>query len=824
MVALRSQVTVSIAGFNLTPSQWLLLRYGKWLFTTLRMQSADGTPIGRLGVLNLTFYCATAAQVGFFIVNVVFEGGNTWLGKLQSNVLVLAGFVVIWTFGSDGLRQTVRRAQSGSWVLRVLLAAARHSETSAGRPELPVQHFQRVLRKLQSELAWLPAYDRRDVMTVKAVINAYSKLHVAEIQPAFKRSRSPLLFGVFRRRPTTPTTDNATGNEEWTVDGEAPAGDNGSPDEENGQLAEMSAQDAIIVATANPVRASAGWSGQREVIQPSMVEIVDAAIASSPSAVPPGEPRKLTRTRERLSILSDAVKGRLGSLRRYVSKGAAEAAAAAAAAAAYQKVMAGDEDSDALILSIFIAAQLQRGPAYDKPKASQSPCTWLAQVGIGADTNKPKASSRRFTEGIRRTSDCRSSNAGVADAVGNLTMSPGRESSESTHLHSLWFTDSAEAPSVVSASPSPAAIATRLSRATVGRAPAALLSGAPATSSPLPAASKALSTDASAPSIARIKRPNSLPMLGDDYHSIALARTIARSLTVSLTDVWESGTKISADSSAVATYFRELSPSSLARKRLQRRQRIINRVLKRGMIDGQDDLTFSELSVVGWRLVRGVNCLACVPGGAFFVDAPIRVLPKEGMTDPIVHWAWDLRFRRKPVGFRVHLRRQIFATLFLGQIVLTACLRAVVIALKMEFPRSSNIWQFYRLVRIWVTPIGQSVAVLYLLWTVQLMQALGFLWNGYFPMPLRYGGKLEYALLFAALGYLLASQAQIFTLETEDENLPALINGMLIALSFFFEVVLATTSAVVSAVRYRDVRLLLEYTSKHVEIAASFVV
>ena len=59
-----------------------------------------------------------------------------------------------------------RMARNGCNVLHTMLSAARKSAKGVPRAPLPAKEVNRMVRKLQRELAWLPAYDRRDVVIV----------------------------------------------------------------------------------------------------------------------------------------------------------------------------------------------------------------------------------------------------------------------------------------------------------------------------------------------------------------------------------------------------------------------------------------------------------------------------------------------------------------------------------------------------------------------------------------------------------------------------------------------------------------------------------
>ena len=155
---------------------------------------------------------------------------------------------------------------------------------------------------------------------------------------------------------------------------------------------------------------------------------------------------------------------------------------------------------------------------------------------------------------------------------------------------------------------------------------------------------------------------------------------------------------------------------------------------------------------------------------------------------------------------------------------LTYTLRGLAITLKLAVPLSPTAWSFYHIVRVWMTPLGTAVAVAYLCIDVQLRQAVTFAREGCFPLPLRFCGKLEHALTFALVGYFFGAVGQVYALSTAHENLPNLVSCFLVVVVCWLEAFLGVTSAVASAVRYRDARLLLEYTSNRLERETTFVV
>jgi len=69
-------------------------------------------------------------------------------------------FTMIWLYCRTSLGMAVPMVRNGKLILRLMVAASAQRE----RPNIGVKRIQRML-------AWLPAYDRRDVMTVKYVLD-----------------------------------------------------------------------------------------------------------------------------------------------------------------------------------------------------------------------------------------------------------------------------------------------------------------------------------------------------------------------------------------------------------------------------------------------------------------------------------------------------------------------------------------------------------------------------------------------------------------------------------------------------------------------------
>ena len=852
MVALRTDLTVSIAGYVPSPTQWHLLRWGAGLMispSTLWARSgrsADRVKVRLLGILNLLLYLTVWMWLFFLVMRDQLEGGLSVMDVVMELIWVLA-WLMIRSFGCDGLRKTVRMAHNGCEVLRMLHHAARHSAKGRDRPALAEEYIEKVLKNLQSELAWLPAFDRRDVMTVKAVINAYSIMHitalypdvavrsaqrasvrvshasedddsdgdsdgsggddsppplpspppsppspnvvvvgahlrgvargavevissaavevveddeqgdiesagaarsapvsqaaeatdpgklalVADIESAGAARSAPAKATSFAALPEQPTqgrSDTHVARASFFADLQIEAEDSDrvewvretpkdrtlSTTPGGRQIDDTRNDDGSLVAFTKKFR---GLSGDLTIIRDLSQKLssakelaVEGTVVHDGKLIDTGAWRKKKLNRVRKTVVGAFRRERTPSVDSRKSEEAAE------------KVLKADADNDALMLSIYTAAQMQRQDAYDKPKADQSPKTWLEDAGIqtseGATKTDASAAPRRSERWSKEDVAMRTVSRGtrhshtVVDAVGIVSVS--RDDKEGAT--GTWFTEPSEC-----------------------RTP------------------------------------------------------------------------------------KEGKRAQIRRERRKKRKMLIKRVRQRGFIDAESELTVDDLYHLSWQLVRGVTCLVEVPGASYFVDAPVRVPPKASSIDRRVHWAWDLRHRRTQAP-RIKHHRIAFAMLFFTQVAITYGLRGLAIAVKLQWPEVSAAWTFYRTVRVWMVPLGTAASLAYLLLAVQLRQIVGFARAGAFPLPLRFAFKLEAAFLWAAVGYQLASIGGVFSMKTSNENLPNLMSGLVGLAVCGIEVVLALSSGIVSAVRDRDVRLLFQTTSSRLERRTSFVI
>jgi len=95
-------------------------------------------------------------------------------------------------------------ARNGKGVLRTMLRANRSLALGKERSQLTLQQLLRRMDTLQKELPWLPAYDRRDVITVKTVLKEFAQrvrdaAHAAEGGTRFSTrydARGPAAGGI----------------------------------------------------------------------------------------------------------------------------------------------------------------------------------------------------------------------------------------------------------------------------------------------------------------------------------------------------------------------------------------------------------------------------------------------------------------------------------------------------------------------------------------------------------------------------------------------------------------------------------------------------
>ena len=79
---------------------------------------------------------------------------------------------IFWLFTRTLLRLAVVRATHGGRVLRLMRKAASDTQQGNACPTAPNKRS-RLLSQLQYLLPWLPAYDRRDAVTVFSLIASH---------------------------------------------------------------------------------------------------------------------------------------------------------------------------------------------------------------------------------------------------------------------------------------------------------------------------------------------------------------------------------------------------------------------------------------------------------------------------------------------------------------------------------------------------------------------------------------------------------------------------------------------------------------------------
>ena len=185
MVRLR-RVPVVVAGHGLDGMQRAISAWGSLLVVPPWWSSTRHGPVATLGKLNLAFYsfvltelCKNILWPLFFFphynlsksialrnlsIEVPDETGGQVLHIVGQYVMIL-WFFFLWAWARQ-LGSAVVVASNGYGVLNSMIAAANGEKSDLD------------LRSLSRHLPWLPAYDRRDILTVKTIFDAVA-VHAA---------------------------------------------------------------------------------------------------------------------------------------------------------------------------------------------------------------------------------------------------------------------------------------------------------------------------------------------------------------------------------------------------------------------------------------------------------------------------------------------------------------------------------------------------------------------------------------------------------------------------------------------------------------------
>ena len=135
--------------------------------------NATSPLVADLARLNMYAYVCLVLQIAGQILGLVTDIlYDSYLGVLKStlvNLIGLAMLVVLWLAARERLAQQVRLAANACVVLRIMTCMAAPASRSASVEQLSALTSRDTLLLLK-ELAWLPAYDRRDVLVVQELL------------------------------------------------------------------------------------------------------------------------------------------------------------------------------------------------------------------------------------------------------------------------------------------------------------------------------------------------------------------------------------------------------------------------------------------------------------------------------------------------------------------------------------------------------------------------------------------------------------------------------------------------------------------------------
>jgi len=180
------RLPVTMAGHRLNRVQCQLVSEGSYLinypWTGGWLHASDMDNLGKtngaflmialpLALVNLIYAVVRTWKATSF---------KTWWNQVISRGLLLLFQVLIWIFTTNVvLGQAVMFSQNGRRVLRLLTTAA----ADTVRPIVDVGDISRTM-------PWLPAYDRRDTMTIKMVLDSIERVLEAEAEAGAEAERS----------------------------------------------------------------------------------------------------------------------------------------------------------------------------------------------------------------------------------------------------------------------------------------------------------------------------------------------------------------------------------------------------------------------------------------------------------------------------------------------------------------------------------------------------------------------------------------------------------------------------------------------------------
>ena len=159
MAQLR-ELRVVIAGHDLSAEQRALASWGSYLVVPPWRPNST-CPVAELGKLNMAFYIASCPMLTLVIqVCYLRMSSSGGCGPSERVIYFLFWFIMLmlWVWRCE-LDPGLMLAKNGQHVLRTMLRAA----TGQRQPPLDID-------RLVHSLVWLPAHDRRDILTAKAVL------------------------------------------------------------------------------------------------------------------------------------------------------------------------------------------------------------------------------------------------------------------------------------------------------------------------------------------------------------------------------------------------------------------------------------------------------------------------------------------------------------------------------------------------------------------------------------------------------------------------------------------------------------------------------
>lgn len=191
------RLPVTVAGHWLTPNCVTILQQGSFLLAPpwqggwLRASDLDN-----LGKANAAFFLAFSIELAFVGTNIISNWYSTdwevWYEGTGLQILMVLLLALVWGWARSALGQAVMFARNGRLVLRLVTSAAAGGTC---RPEVDVD-------RLLVTMAWLPAYDRRDAMTIKDVLKDVERNVEASSEASEEASMSSTASAAFAGSPS----------------------------------------------------------------------------------------------------------------------------------------------------------------------------------------------------------------------------------------------------------------------------------------------------------------------------------------------------------------------------------------------------------------------------------------------------------------------------------------------------------------------------------------------------------------------------------------------------------------------------------------------